>query len=173
MMNDLNATMEHLPSSRHLLCCAFLLLFACSGCNLESDAKLKDIFDKNSGDFRQLESMSEQDHHFQRIDFNLAMLDTGFPWSGNVQGFSEQRWEEYRKLFRKLGLKAGIERQKGVPTIVFFYAQCEGTAITHDCKGYAYSENTLTPTKDSLDSLSPGVSFKPLLKNWYLFRDGG
>jgi hypothetical protein len=169
--NHEEAQSKHFAWSRRY-CAIFVLLFICTGCDLESDAKLKDIFEKNTADFKQLADMSEQDHHIQRIDFSHTTLDTGAPWSQNVQGFSEQRWEEYRKLFRKLGLQAGIGRTDTVPPVVFFYAQCEGTAITRDCKGYAYSEKALTPTKDSLDTLRPGIVFMPLIKNWYLFRDG-
>jgi hypothetical protein len=170
---EIDLTTKHLSSRFSLSCLASLLLLICTGCNLESDAKLNAIFNGNRDDFKKLVVMSEQDRHFQRIDFNLTTLDTGTPWSPNAQGFSEQRWEEYRMLFRKLGLTAGIGRQNSLPPVLFFYAKCDGTAITHVCKGYAYSEKALTPTKDSLDRLTPGVVFKPLIKNWYLFLDGG
>jgi hypothetical protein len=134
---------------------------------------MKDIFDKNTDDFRRLLAMSEQDRDFQRIDFKFTTLDNGAAWTPGVGGFSEERWEQYRNLFRKLNLKAGIGRQSGATPTVFFYAQCDGTAITQECKGYAYSEGSLEPTKDNLNRVYPGVVFKPLVKNWYLFRDGG
>jgi hypothetical protein len=75
---------------------------------IEADAKLEGIFNRNRDAFAQLVTMSEHDRHFQRIDFNFTTLDTGVVWSPGVEDFSEQRWDDYRELFRKLGLQAGI-----------------------------------------------------------------
>jgi hypothetical protein len=85
----------------------------------------------------------------------------------------EERWQEYQRLFHNLGITQGMEHFYNRPRAVFFYAECEGSAISRDCKGYAYSEELLTPIRDSLDRLAPGIAFKPLSQNWYLFRDGG
>lgn len=167
------ARAKHIIVRRLLLALNVFLLVLCSGCNLESDGKLKDVFEKNINDFKRLAIMSEQDRRVVRIDFDFTALDTNSSWPRKDLGFSQQRWEEYRILFRKLGITSGIERQNNDPPIVFFYAQCEGSAISRDCKGYAYSEKQLKPTKASLNRLAPGIAFKPLSQNWYLFRDGG
>lgn len=148
-------------------------LFLSGGCDLEPDAKLMEVFDKNISDFRRLAIMSEQDRHVVRIDFNFTALDTDSSWPRKDLGFSEQRWEEYRTLFRKLGITSGLERQNDGTSILFFYARCEGSAVSRDCKGYAYSERPLKPIKDNLNKLAPGLAFRPLSPNWYLFRDGG
>jgi hypothetical protein len=140
---------------------------------LEPDAKLNGIFDKNIDDFKRLAIMAEQDRHVVRIDFNFTALDTDSSWPRKDLGFSERRWEEYRILFRKLGITSGIERQNNTPPMLLFYAECQGSAISRDCKGYAYSEKSLKPIKDNLNRLAPGIAFKPLSQNWYLFRDGG
>ena len=173
LMKRFPASTKHIILLRWLLALNVFLLFLCSGCNLESDGKLKDVFDKNIDDFKRLATMSEQDRHVVRIDFDFTALDTDSSWPRKDLGFSKQRWEEYRILFRKLGITSGIGRQNDAPPIVFFYAQCEGSAISRDCKGYAYSEKPMKPTKDSLNRLAPGIAFKPLSQNWYLFRDGG
>jgi len=101
------------------------------------------------------------------------MLDSGRSSPRQDSGFSQQRWEQYQSLFRKLQLKDGIGRRDDFESALFLYAECQGSAIDRDCKGYAYSEASLTPIKSSLDDLAPGVAFEPLAQNWYLFRDGG
>jgi hypothetical protein len=132
---------------------------------LESDAKLTSSFDKNSGDFSQLVIMSNLDNNAEGI----GLVST----QPRAPGISEQRWEEYQRLFNKLGIRDGIGHRPDFPSVVFLYAECRGSAITRDCKGYAYSEKPPEPIVDNLNKLTPGVVFKLLSHNWYLFRDGG
>lgn len=140
---------------------------------VESDVRLSRLLDENASDFNQILEMLSQDRHIQRIDFDFVTLDTGAFWKQGDPDFSQKRWEEYRVLFRKIGLQNGIGRQNGDSPVVFFYAMCRGSAITRDCKGYAYSEKALLPTKNDLDHEAPGVTYKRLSDGWYLFRDGG
>jgi hypothetical protein len=143
------------------------------GCNLASDAKLKKVFEGNRDDFDKLLNMSKQDTRVVRIRFDSTALDNDDSWPRKDVGFSEQRWDEYRLFFRKLGMKEGIGHRNDVPSALFLYAECTGSAIDRDCKGYVYSEMPLTPVKNNLDRLAPGLAFEPLSRNWYLFRDGG
>jgi hypothetical protein len=76
-------------------------------------------------------------------------------------------------LFQDLGLKGGMERREDFPSGVFLIEECSGTAITHDCKGYVYSETQLIPIQENLDGPPAKVAFKPLAHNWYLYRDDG
>jgi len=142
---------------------AFCILL--SACNLESDAKLKGVFDAHSEDFRQLAAMAEVDRKVGRI---LAQHDP--PANSTV---STQRWQAYQALFQKLGLKEGMEHREDRPSGSFFLEECSGTAITHDCKGYVYSEIPLTPVQESLDGPPAKVAFRRIARNWYLFRDDG
>lgn len=142
----------------------FCFLFL-DGCNLRSDAKLKVVFDENRNDFGRLAVMSEQDP-------GLKSISLGLPPPRDV-AVPDIRLQEYRVLFRKLGLKEGLVRRDDFPAVVFFRAECQGSAITHDCKGYAYSKEPLTPIQDNLDAPPARVAFKPLADNWYLFRDDG
>ena len=152
---------------------AALLLLALCGCGLVSDAKLKEVFGKNKDEFSTLLRMANEDRRVVRIDFRSTALEGDSSWPRKDIGFSEQRWDEYRSLFRELGITSGIERRSDFPSAVFFYAECAGSAVDRDCKGYAYSEKPLTPVKGNLDDLAPGVAFAHLGQNWYLFRDGG
>jgi hypothetical protein len=143
---------------------SLMLLGSCS--TLPRDAKLKQIFYGNRDDFNRLVQMSAQDPQLTRIDFDFT--DSG-PRK-NV-GLSEDRWQQYRVLFQKLGLTDGLGRSTETPPTIFFYVQCEGSAIDGDCKGLAYSEKPFVPVKNSLDRMPPdGTFFETLSPNWYLFR---
>jgi hypothetical protein len=154
------------PRSALLVFKLTLFLFvACVGCNLKSDTQLKNVFDAHTSDFVRLATMSMLDRNVGRLQVKAVRP--------NEINIPEKRWQEYQKLFHNLGITQGMEHPYDRPGVVFFYTECQGSAITRDCKGYAYSEESLTPVRNSLDSLAPGIAFKPLSQNWYLFRDGG
>jgi hypothetical protein len=141
------------------------------GCNraLVPDASLRKVFYANRDDFSKLVSMSQQDRMLVRIKTDLTLMQTESGVKKNV-GLSVDRWQEYRVLFRKLGITEGLERPEAYPSAVLFYARCEGSAIDADCKGFAYSEKPLSPIATDLDSPRPGDVFEQLGPNWYLFR---
>jgi hypothetical protein len=153
----------------HLAAFLFVeLLVACNRAGVP-DAKLRGVFLRNRDDFNRLVLMSQQDRRVTRIDFDYTLMDTDAGPQRNV-GLSEDRWQEYRVLFRKLGITGGIERPRAFPEAVLFYAGCDGSAIDADCKGFAYSEKPLLPVARSLDQPRLGDVFEPLDLNWYLFR---
>lgn len=78
------------------------------GCNLSSDAKLTKVFDGNRNDFDKLLNMSRQDYRIVRIRFDTTALYNDDSWPRKDVGLSEQRWDEYRQLFRKLGIEEGL-----------------------------------------------------------------
>lgn len=164
------ATRRSLPHG--LLVLLGVVTICLIGCNRESDAKLVDIFERNKSDFQRLAIMAEQDRHLARIESTYTLPVRSSSALG-ATGLSQQRWDEYRQLFSKLGIKYGVDRREDFPSVVFLWADCDGSAISRDCKGYAYSERALSPIKDNLNDLAPGVFFRSLSKNWYLFRDGG
>jgi hypothetical protein len=149
------------------------VLICLVGCNSESDAKLVDAFERNKSDFERLAKMAEQDRQLARIEFKYTLPVRSSSSALGPTGLPRQRWDEYRQLFSKLGIKYGVDRREDFPSVVFLWADCDGSAISRDCKGYAYSERELGPIKDNLNDLAPGVFFRSISKNWYLFRDGG
>lgn len=137
--------------------------------SLVPDAKLRDNFYANQDDFNKLTLMSKQDRPLIGIRDDLTLMQTDFGVKKNV-GLTVDRWQEYRVLFKKLGLKQGLERTDTVPSALLLFSYCEGSAIDADCKGYAYSEEPLSPLMTSLDEPRPGYVFKQLCPNWYLVR---
>ncbi len=154
--------------------CAFiasLLCFLFIGCNLVSDAKLTERFKSNRTYFDRIVAMSQEDKHVVTINMNSTDLDANTTRSHEDRGLSQARWDEYRALLRRLGTEEGLARRKDFPSAIFLYAECQGSAIDAYCKGYVYSESSLSPIAENLNSLPKGMLFKPLASNWYLFRE--
>jgi hypothetical protein len=122
---------------------SLMLLGSCS--TLPLDAKLKGIFYGNRDDFNRLVQMSEQDPQLMRIDFDFT--DSG-PRK-NV-GLSEDRWQQYRVLFRKLGLTDGLGRSTETPPTIFFTSNAEGRQSTAIARVLLTRKNHLYQSRTAL-----------------------
>jgi hypothetical protein len=139
------------------------------------DAILEANFRKHESDFASLIQMSDADQKVVRIASDFTWLDTNAAWPRPEAewGFSKERWDQYRNLFKKLGLEGGIVREEH-GEVTYFISSSKGL-VTHGTeKGYAYSHNELLPTAESLDDVTrmprgQSVVFKKLKEHWYLF----
>jgi hypothetical protein len=88
----------------------FGLMFLDESAPHSSDQYLEKIFLAHETDFNRLVEMSNEDLHVVRIAPDFTWLDKNASWPRpeSELGFSNQRWDEYRSLFAKLGLKSGI-----------------------------------------------------------------
>lgn len=136
-----------------------------TACNVVSDRQLRGVFDTNREDFGQLIQLAEADRSIASIPaLDKEPADISMP---------TERWRRYQELFEKLGIRCGLTRRAAAPNAVFFCAECQGSAISRDCKGYVYVERAPTSLNRDLDGPAPGLHFEPLNGSWYLFRDGG
>ena len=159
---------------------AFALVAAALDCGLSrshpSDAALERVFFEKRGTFERLAKMAEEDRKVVRIAHDFTWLEDTVAWPrpNSKIGFSVERWDEYRTIFRELGLSAGTARNKDYPGILFLIASAEGMVTGGSDKGYAFSPVPLLTQQQSLDGLPPGSrsgvpSFKHLDGNWYLY----
>lgn len=158
-----------------------LWLTSCRSTPLVSDEQLEKTFRANQAEFNRLVAMSIEDRHVTTIAPSYTRLDTSSRWPREEIGFSQQRWDEYRALFKKLGIPKGIGRHDSSPSSpVYFHAEARGPVTTGSYKGYVYSEKPLAPLLNSLDELPDEVvdhkaghalAYKALAKNWYLFHE--
>ena len=145
------------------------------GCGAHpTDASLHDRFFRKEVSFNKLVQMAHEDSRMTRIA-------PDFTWPGGKQvSFSTQRWDEYRALFRDLGVDLGmnrLDRNDGVMLIV----SATGIVGRGTAKGYVHSTKRLDPIVDSLDMGMPRpcvghkdcIAFKPLKGSWYLFYEIG
>src|SRR6266404_4510840 len=140
-----------------------------------SDSTLEANFKQHEADLELLVNMSQADDKVVRISSDFTWLDNNASWPRpqSELGFSNERWDAYRKLFSKIGLEGGIARESG-GEIIYFIFSSKGL-VTHSTeKGYAFSNKELTPTAESLDDFTrmpkgQSVVFKKLKEHWYLF----
>jgi len=153
-----------------------------AACGHTSDRSLASNFYRNQASFSRLLQMAATEKSVVRIDPRFTCCppvyaDPLVPQQGppNEGRLSGPRWEEYRALFRELGLKDGISKLGGGR--VAFLASSVGIVNRGSSKGYLYSKAPPAPLIESLDDRSPGPCsvqrdcdvYKRLTGNWYLF----
>lgn len=157
-----------------ILLCALGL--AVSRSTWHSDAALKSHFVKHRADFEKIVAMANEDARVTRIAPEFTWLDDDAAWPRKNVGISEQRWDEYRRLFRQVGVSVGIWKNINPPRI-FFPVVSEGLVPAGYTKGIVYSASPLSPTLKSLDEKPPDrywerghvLVYKPIEDHWYMY----
>lgn len=174
---------------KHLIGIGILLLIFGSclwffkGGPLTSDKKLIEGFQNHKENFEKIAQMAKEDSEVMYIYKELVMLKGYNPWKGDQQkGFSNSRWNEYKKLFEELGSplihsvskeENGLIQISSASIAVSPINSYESIVIS---KGYAYSLKEPSPLVDSLDNLgfeNQKTCYKKIEENWYLFFDSG
>jgi hypothetical protein len=162
---------------------AALACFAAVACGEHpTDDALRRRFEAHEQDFARLVAMSNEDARVVRIAPDFTRLDSNWAWPrpDSLLGFSRTRWEEYRALFRRVGLESGLTRETadGGAPVVLLTASALGIVNHGSSKGFAYSTAALSPLYPSLDHLpndvrsaNHGVAYRPLRDGWYLELD--
>lgn len=130
-----------------------------------SDAAMEAHFWQHREQFDQLARMSNEDSLMTVITYDSTYSRTSIE-----PLFSEERWGQYRNLFREISLTRGLRRRED-GAIIFTYR--EGYLGLR--KGYVYSEKPLQPSVDSLEdtkvsSESIETIYKKIDENWYMYR---
>jgi hypothetical protein len=89
---------------------------------------------------------------------------------------SQERWNEYRRLFRILNLESGIEGY-GEKDFIWFHASSSGLATSGSSKGFIYTLTPIEALVDDLDITANEVSYegriyRHLEGSWYLYYEG-
>lgn len=179
------------PTSREcsfLGCFLLVLLTSLGACSAvfddshSSDAALIRNFELHQQDFDKLIEMAKVDSHVVRIAYDFTWLDTNYHWPRPESeiGLTKERWNEYKGMFSKLGLKEGLAWSFDGSIVLI--ASTRGMSTDGSAKGYAYSAKDLSPTFDSLDNigqeirngkLKPGVPvYRKIKDRWYLYYEG-
>jgi hypothetical protein len=159
-----------------------------------SDSVLTRNFYDREVDFNLLVKMANEDSKVHIIGSSFVDLDNKDDWPPSIYlheneawprseaelGFTKQRWDEYRSLFKRLNLESGMHRKHDMPDAIFFTASIDfseideaETAVTE--KGYVYSSKgiyySLTGSLDGIEINRPAIFFKKLNDNWYLYYE--
>lgn len=162
------------------LCTLAIISISVLSCNSHlSDAQIANEFEKNRSDFERLASMAVEDR-VTSVYRNGVVLLSGFKlWNEGDEGFSSQRFDEYRKLFDKNNILS-VSHDKGVVEICCASVSVTDSDIQYErfvsSRGYSFSMNELQPQVKSLDDLEvyqSGPYYRKIDNNWYLFQETG
>lgn len=168
---------------RHGFNLLLLVLSLTAGCDLfskmPSDATMRYVFFRNQQGFVKLVKMSNEDQHVTVITPDFTYLDTDASWPRRNIGFPEQRWDDYRNLFRELNIVGGLSHRMDYSPAVFIIAYGTGGVLASSNKGYVYSQKPLSPIVRSLDvmpkelydSKGHAIAFTSLTQDWYIYRE--
>ena len=146
-----------------------------------SDAAMRTRFFAHHTDFERLVAMANEDSHLTRIAPKFTWLENDVAWPRKNAGISKQRWNEYRRLFRRLGASEGILENTD-PRRIFFPITSAGLVPGGCEKGFVYSKEPLTPVLKSLDGRIPNkywngpdhshvLVYKPIAPHWYSYYE--
>jgi len=143
-----------------------------------SDATLKAQFLEHRADFEKLVAMAQEDVHLTRIAPDFTWLDDSVAWPRKNVGISEQRWNEYRMLFRKVNAVDGLEKDPDALTVLFPIIS-EGLVPAGSTKGLVYSAAPLNPVLKSLNERPPEelyershvLAYTPIEDHWYIYYE--
>ena len=146
---------------------------------LPSDEALRARFVAHRVDFERLVVMTNEDSHLTRIAPDFTWLDDDVAWPRKNVGISEQRWDDYRQIFRRAGTSDGIFNYNN-PKLVMFPITSIGLVPSGVEKGLAYSQTSLSPVLKSLDEKPPQeywngpdrshvLVYKPIENHWYIY----
>lgn len=149
-----------------------------------SDVELIDNFSKHETDFNVLVNMANEDSKVVRIAKDFTWLDTSVAWPRpeSELGFPKERWDMYRRLFKKLDLEKGLAWYSVPDGPILLLASTRGMVTGGSDKGYAFSTNELSPLFESLDNINLEIKrkklpanvpvYKRLKDSWYLYYRG-
>jgi len=146
-----------------------------------SDEALRARFLTHHADFERLVAMANEDTRLTRIAPDFTWLDGDVAWPRKDVGISEERWNDYRQMFRRVGTEEGV--LKGInPGRIIFPISSQGLVPAGSAKGLVYSQASLNPVLKSLDERPPHkfwdgpdrnhvLVYKPIEKNWYIYYE--
>ncbi len=147
-----------------------------------SDRKLIENFYAHRTNFEKIARMVNEDTTVMSVGESYVSLNGYNTWRDDSQeGFSTERWNEYKELFNQLG-SPYIHRISKEGDIVDIPSASVAVSRIDDyesiviSKGYAYSLKEPSPLVELLDEMgfeSSGTYYKKIGENWYLYHDWG
>lgn len=146
-----------------------------------SDAALRACSFGHRADLQRLVAMANEDRHLTRIAPKFTWLDNDVAWPRRNVGISKQGWNEYRRLFRRIGASEGIRKGTDPSQIIFPIASVGLVPASFE-KGLVYSKDPLIPVLKSLDETPPDkywdgpdhthvLVYKPIAPHWYIYYE--
>lgn len=163
-----------------LFCASLLLMWSCEPPSLHTLARR---FPRQRGELETIVAMSEHDAQLTRIDPNWLMTrDNEYLAYSPQTGITEQRWDEYRRLFARNGITQGIQRDPETGD-AFIIVGSFGLLDNGYSNGYLYCGPGPSHTYAPCSALRafgehpyrPGdeeYSYRKLADRWYAYSQG-
>ena len=90
------------------------------------ERQLREVFTAHRTEFENLVQMAEIDKTVTRIGPDFTWIAGNSKWPRDTLGFSTQRWEQYKTLFRTLEIQEGILRSDDEPDQIVIVAKARG-----------------------------------------------
>ena len=184
---SLHSIVRIIMRKRHLIGAGFFVI-AFLGSTLlydprphPSDEALINYFNNHRSDFDRLVSMALEDSSVRAIYSESVMLDDYKVWPATTsEGFSSDRWNEYRSVFARLS-KYKIDCLTKKRDRIHIIASGDSSPLPGldtivIVKGYVYAVEEPAPLVSSLDEMgfdSTGTFFRRIDQHWYLYHEWG
>jgi hypothetical protein len=141
-----------------------------------SDEAIVKLFDQHHSELETLVSMAHEDRSIGRIANDFLSPQNPDASSASLP---EARWNDYRALFRKIGLSAGL--QKDSDENIYFIVHTEGTVVSGGSKGLVYCEKAQGSPSDFLacteehdsgkaeDARGRGSQYRHVTEHWFVY----
>lgn len=148
-----------------------------------SDKEMSDLFIKNQNDFDTLAKMSDSEDNVVRVAdaFTRTKKSWAWPRPESEWGISQARWDEYKLLFNRLGIKGGMDRAQigdsDVWATYFVMRACGHFSGCNDReKGYVHSTSQPQPLVESIDNIPPAMRredhlYMQIAPDWYIYEN--
>lgn len=167
--SDVRLHEMHSPSIIALLFLP-MVLGSCTATDCSSpETELRSSFEAKLPTLETLRLMSDEDRAVIRIAPTFTRLETDWSWPRPSEklGFTEARWNEYRRLFAEVGASEGLDRSEA--SVLLTTKAC-GLGISGKSFGYAFLSKKPQSMLSKLDELRvQGIGYIPIRGNWYVF----
>lgn len=156
----------------------FLLCLNITGCFGHSDSWYDRQFRMHQADLNRIAQMSHEDGHVVRVSPDFTWLENNVRWPRPVSqlGFTPERWEEYKQLFRRVGSETGFSRPEiaGRRQILLVAIETSGVAAGGSERGFAFCD--VNPMEiihagsvGDDESMRSQFHFRHIEGNWYTY----
>jgi hypothetical protein len=139
-------------------------------------------FFRNEAEFNKLAEMSDAEPEVITVADTFTRTRSSFAWPRpeSEWGISKSRWDEYRMLFSRLGIKHGIdivENDQSDRSVFIMMRACGHFSGCSDReKGYVHSTTEPRPLVESIDNIpKDGVLedrvYMHIAPNWYIYEN--
>ncbi len=152
-----------------IVCVAFFLLFVRS-CSPPSQRSVEELFVRNRASFDKIKSMIEEDKSIREVTtYGIADINSPLPHYPEKSEFSQQRYQEYLALLKKIGIKGVIHDENEIRFLVArwgFASSGWGVAIVNR---ETEPNNMIANLSDFQTGTSAVDAYCPIEKDWYIW----